>query len=187
MVACFLRGELASERFGAELRERLEASGESERLLTHPDLADERANRTRLALLASTRGYGENRELFEHFPAGVRWVWLRLSPEELERVRYIQYSYWEEISGGSRFPADAAKRIKEGVTAFGVPNDRFLEAARDVACGGRFPPLILAGQRCDDLVCLEGHLRLTAHALAGFPTELECLVGIAEGLGRWTQ
>ena len=120
MVACFLRGELASERFGAELRERLEASGESERLLTHPDLADERANRTRLALLASTRGYGENRELFEHFPAGVGWLWVRLSPEELERVRYIQYSYWEEISGGSRFPADAAKRIKEGVTAFGV-------------------------------------------------------------------
>jgi len=47
------------------------------------------------------------------------------------------------------------------------------------------PPLILAGPRYDDLVCLEGNLRLPAHALAGFPTEAECLVGTAPALERW--
>lgn len=36
-------------------------------------------------------------------------------------------------------------------------------------------------------MCLEGHLRLTAHALAGFPVDVECLVGTAPTMGRWTQ
>jgi hypothetical protein len=45
----------------------------------------------------------------------------------------------------------------------------------------------LAGTRPDALVCLEGHLRLTAHALAAFPVSVECLVGTAADLGRWAQ
>ena len=60
-------------------------------------------------------------------------------------------------------------------------------AARALHSGERFPPLILAGPRYDDFVCLEGNLRLTAHALAGFPTEAECLVGTAPALEPWTQ
>jgi hypothetical protein len=35
-------------------------------------------------------------------------------------------------------------------------------------------------------VCLEGNLRLTAYALAGFPAGVECLVGTAPTMGRWT-
>lgn len=53
--------------------------------------------------------------------------------------------------------------------------------------GARFPPLILAGPNNDDLVCPEGNVRLTAHALAGFPIEAECLVGTATALKRWAQ
>jgi hypothetical protein len=66
-----------------------------------------------------------------------------------------------------------------------VSNARFLRAARALEQGERFPPLIVCGARRDDLVCLEGHLRLTAHALRGFPESLECLVGTARGMGRW--
>lgn len=43
-------------------------------------------------------------------------------------------------------------------------------------CGRRaIPPLILPGEGPDRLVCLEGHPRLTAYALIGFPADLECL------------
>jgi hypothetical protein len=58
-------------------------------------------------------------------------------------------------------------------------------AARAIARGEPMPPLILVGATRDDLVCLEGHLRLTGHALAGFPTDLECLVGTSPAMGRW--
>jgi hypothetical protein len=187
MVAVFLRGELSSERFGAAVRDALRALGEPERLLTSPDLHDEHANHARQAVLAATRGYGEDRELFEYFPAGVEWVWARMASAELARVRYIEYSYWNELSGGSRLAADAARRIHAGVRPFGVSNGPAWQTARALLSGARFPPLILAGPNNDDLVCLEGNVRLTAHALAGFPIEAECLVGTASALKRWAQ
>jgi hypothetical protein len=185
MIACFLRGELTSQRFGADLRSQLMTLGRPERLLTHPDLADADANAARRAVLAATRGYGEDRELFRDFPAEVSWVRAVLSAGELARVHYMDYSYWAQVSGGSRLPADAARRIRAGVRTFDVPNDRFEAAARAIAAGERFSPLILVGERPDELVCLEGHLRLTGHALAGFPTDVECLVGTAPTMGRW--
>ena len=187
MVAVFLRGELSSERFGAAVRDALLILGEPERLLTHPDLRDEHANRARGAVLAATRGYGEDRELFEYFPADVDWVWAQMAAGELARVRYIEYSYWNELSGGSRLAADAARRIDAGVRPSGVSNGPVRQAARALLSGARFPPLILAGPDNDDLVCLEGNVRLTAHALAGFPVEAECLVGTAPALKRWAQ
>lgn len=187
MVACFLLGELTSARFGADLRRALAAAGQAELLLTRADLADPDANRARRALLAETRGYGENRDVFEDFPDRVRWIRAVLTPDELARVRYIEYSYWNELSGGSRLPGDAAERIRAGVRVFDVPNGRFLAAARAVRRGERFAPLILAGPRPEELVCLEGHLRLTAYALAGFPAGVECLVGTAGAMERWAR
>ena len=108
-----------------------------------------------------------------------------LTPAELARVRYIDYSYWNELSGGSRLASDSAQRIRQGTKVFGVSNRRFLSAAQAVERGERFPPPILAGRRRDRLICLEGHLRLTAYALAGFPHEVECLVGTARTMDRW--
>ncbi|MGH2856355.1 MAG: transposase [Solirubrobacteraceae bacterium] len=185
MVSVFLQGELFSERFGSAVRDALRACGARERLLTDPDLHDMDANRLRGAVLAATRGYGEDRELFEHFPAEVHWAWARMTPSDLAGVRYIEYSYWNELSGGSRFTADAARRIKAGVQPWGVSNEPVRRLSGDLLSGARFPPLILAGRCYEDLVCLEGNVRLTAHARAGFPIEIECLVGIAPTLERW--
>jgi hypothetical protein len=187
MIACFLGGELASSRFGAALRAALADAGQTDALLTRPDTADASENAARRALLARTRGYGEDRDVFEDWPSEVGWEWAVLGPEELAAVRYIEYSYWNEISGGSRLAGDAAARIRSGVRVFDVGNERFERAAAAVAEGECFPPLILAGEGPSDLVCLEGNLRLTAYALADFPVEVECLVGSAPGLARWAR
>jgi hypothetical protein len=187
MVACFLQGELSSERFGPAVRHQLAVMGEPEELLTRPDLTDPQANQARRDVLTATRGHGEDRELFEFFPAGVQWVRAWLAPDELACVRYVEYSYWNEISGGSRLPADAARLIRAGVEAFGIPNERFVTAAAAAARGVRFPPLILAGEQPGNLVCLEGNLRLTGCALVDFPVEVECLVGTAPTIRRWAQ
>ncbi|MEU8438498.1 hypothetical protein AB0F18_37545 [Streptomyces sp. NPDC029216] len=55
MVACFLSGELSSQRFGQNLRSHLAVAGQAEQLLTHPDLSDAGANFARRALLGATR------------------------------------------------------------------------------------------------------------------------------------
>ena len=187
MVACFLRGELSSQRFGKNLRSHLAAAGQADQLLTHSDLSDAGANFARRALLAATRGYGENRDLFENFPTQVTWARALLSADEAASVRYLDYSYWVELSGGSRRPADAAARIKAGLRTFDVSNEPFVDAAQALLRGERFPPLIVVGERPDNLVCLEGHLRLTAYALIGFQTDTECLIGIAPTMGRWAK
>lgn len=185
MIACFLGGELSSERFGDPIRSGLAAGGLSERLLTHPDLSDAEANAARRGLLAAARGYGENRDLFEGFPADVTWTRAVLTALDMATVRYVDYSYWVELSGGSRVPADAAERIRAGIRAFDVSNEPFVAAARALTAGEQFPPLILVGDTYDELVCLEGHLRLTAYALAGFPIGAECLLGTSPTMGRW--
>ena len=186
MIACFLAGELMSERFGPATRAALAARGYGEELLTDADLDDGPDNRARRAVLGDTRGYGQSRELFDAaFPARVSWVWARLSADELARVRYMDYSYWTALSGGTRLPADAAKLVKRGTQAFGISNELLLAAAGAVARGEPLPPLILVGRRSDNLVCLEGHLRLTGYAITGFPSELDCLVGTAPTMDRW--
>ncbi len=187
MVACFLRGEWSSERFGADLRRALKRLGEPATLVTEPDVECRADNVRRREVLRATRGYGDNRELFIDFPSDVQWCRAVLSGEELACVRYVDYSYWIELSGGSRLARDAAVRIESGVTAFGVPNDRFVAAAHALRQGATFPPLILVGVRRDELVCLEGNLRLTAHALAGIADEVECLVGTSPSMAAWAQ
>ena len=185
MIACFLGAELTSTRFGPAIQAALAAAGHPESLLTHPDLTDAAANVARRAVLAATRGYGEHRELFDVFPDDVTWTRAVLTPAELAAVRYMDYSYWIELSGGTRLPADAARRITAGLRAYDIPNDGAIAAGQAAKAAVRFPPLILVGETHDNLVCLEGHLRLTAYALAGFPAAVECLLGTAPDMGRW--
>jgi len=189
MVALFLRAELPSGRWKDALRALLDSAGLPDRVITDPDLRDDAENQARLRLLTDHRGYGTRTEIFEDFPDDVCWQWMAITPAELAAVRYIDYDYWVELSGGSRLAADAAARIRAGVAPFGVPNDRVLAMAQAVADGARFPPLILVttGLGGDGLVVLEGHARLTAFMLARdqLPAELEVLAGSSAAMTRW--
>lgn len=180
MVALFLRTELASVRFRDNLHALLDQAGLPERLVTAPDLDDPAENQAREQLLTWHRGYGTRTEMFDGLPHDVRWEWIAITPAELATVRYIDYDYWVELSGGSRLAADAASRIRAGVAPFGVSNDGVLAMAQAVADGARFPPLILVTTGASgELVVLEGHSRLTAYMLSPdrLPPELEVLLG----------
>jgi hypothetical protein len=113
---------------------------------------------------------------------------MAITPEELAEVRYIEYDYWVELSGGSRLAVDAAPRIRAGAAPFGVSNDWALGLAQAVPNGARFPPLILVTDAPGgDVVVLEGHARLTAFMLCPdrLPPDPEVLVGSSPGMARW--
>jgi hypothetical protein len=188
MVALFLSTEQPTDRYRATIRALLERDGAPEHIITAPDLGDDAENQTRLRLLTGHRGYGDRTDYFEGFPDNVRWEWMAITPAELAGVRYIDYSYWNELSGGSRLAIDAAPRVRAGAAPFGVPSDWALDLAQAVAAGARFPPLILVttGPR-GPLVVLEGHGRLTGFMLASdhLPPELEVLVGSSATMSRW--
>jgi hypothetical protein len=134
MVALFLRTELPAARFRDTLRALLQRDGLPERVITDPDLDDDAENQARLRLLTEHREYGTRTGLFGGFPDDVRWQWMAITPAELARVRYVDYDYWVELSGGTRLAADAtpahprrcgpvrgAKRLGAGHGAGGRP------------------------------------------------------------------
>jgi hypothetical protein len=188
MVALFLRTELPAARSRDDLQALLEREGLPERVVSAPDLDDDAENQARLRLLTRHRGYSTRTELFDGFPDDVGWEWMAITPAELARVRFIDYDYWVELSGGTRLAVDAAPRIRVGVAPFGVSSHWALGMAREVARGARFPPLILVTTGSGgDLVVLEGHARLTGFMLARdrLPPELEVLVGSSPAMTRW--
>ena len=77
-------------------------------LVTHPDLDDPAENQAREQLLTRHREYGTRTGLFDGFPHDVCWEWMAITPAELATVRYVDYDYWVELSGGTCLATDAA-------------------------------------------------------------------------------
>src|SRR5512132_87394 len=186
MVAIFLRGELESERFGQAIRNALRRAGATADVVTEPDLADAATNALRRRLLTETRAYETRGGVFGGFPDDVRWERVVLARRELADVRYIDWDYWIELSGGTRSPVDAVGRIRAGIAPYGIPTDGFFAAAERVA--DPWPELILATAGPGrPVVVLEGHIRLTAYVLAGdaAPAEVEALLGTSPLMDDW--
>ena len=190
MIAVFLKGELASPRFGTQIEVLLRRDGRNFDVIRTPDLHDENENLYRRAVLDAYRGFDARTGLFDGFPHDVRWVRARLTPAELGQVRYINYTYWNELSGGSRRPADAAAQVAAGREAFGVSNQPFWVVAAALAQGAPVPePIFVGTGQAGDLVVLEGNLRLTAYFLQpdAIPSEIEAIIGTSPDFTHWTE
>jgi hypothetical protein len=187
MVATFLRTELASSRFEQAILAILDRDGQDRRIIEHPDLANPADNEYRAQVLGEHRGYGRDDDVFTSVPADTRWYRAQATKADLAQVRYIDYDYWTELSGGSRFAVDAAERIRRGIEAFRIGNGAYWYLAEALKAGASFPELILVGaDECGPLVLLEGHVRLTAYFLVPecIPPELPVIVGYAPGLDQ---
>jgi hypothetical protein len=180
MIAVFLRGELQSDRFGATLRDLLRENGRDEGVLLRPEARD---NDFRRQLLDAHRAYGRREGLFFGFPDGVEWHRAVLDREEVLDVRYINWDWWLTVSGGTRSPREAARRIRAGEVA-GVD-------ASAAAFESDDPPelIVVTTSELSPLVLLEGHGRLTAYAVFPdrLPNELEILLGISAEMAQWSE
>ena len=87
-------------------------------------------------------------------------------------MKYIDYDYWVELSGGSRKAKDAAGNIRNGVEIFGVSNDGFLAGARALAGGSAFPPMIFVSDY-ENIIVLEA----TSGLLCTCSSRITCLAG----------
>jgi hypothetical protein len=182
VVLAFLRGELDSARFGADIRAAVVDAGGIE-LVTAPDLTSAADNAARRSALAVARGWGRNERLFAGFPNTLSWTHGELEVGELERIRYIDYSYWTELSGGSRRPADVRAALAGGslpswLTEMGT--QWCFDLADILERQGAVHDLIVVGPpEGGELVLLEGHARLTAL----FVGELQARVRVSGYLG----
>lgn len=189
VVLAFLRAELDSDRFGNDIRRALLDAGGLE-LVRDPDLDSEKENRARERALSAARGW-PNTELFEGFPEKVEWYHGVLRPDELERVRFIEYSYWNELSGGSRRPADVLPTLQTGrlptwLTKLGT--SWCFEFAAQLAKAEVVDDLVVvATPDVNELVVLEGHARLTAIFVGGLQRRVtvRAYLGLSAAMKQW--
>lgn len=164
IVLEFLKGELASARFGDDVLRALAEAEQSEKLISEGELSDAEQNLHRRQVLGICRGYPD-REIFENYPEDIEWSLVQFDSEDIERLRYVDYDYWNELSSETSKPTSAADNIAKGITSCGVPNDGFFKAAEFIARGGKLPPIITLTSDGEKLLLLEGHLRATAYAM----------------------
>ena len=186
MVATFLRAEINSPRFGQLILHLLQKDNVDRKVIDTPNVHDKAENVYRDTLLGECRGYRRNEGIFKNFPDDVRWYRVLLDRFDLEKVKYINYNYWTDLSGGSRLALDTANRVEAGMVEKETA-EWFLSAVDAVKRGACFPELILvSNSREKDLVVLEGHLRLTAYLLASdcLPRELPAIVGYSKRMDK---
>lgn len=180
VVALYLRSEITSHRFGRHIWKKLKNDSKPASIVTSPNIADGDENAYRQRLLASYRDY-----VLDELPGDTRWHRAILDPDEVARVRYTDYSYWNELSAGTRLASDAAQSIRSGHEVYGQSNQQFLDAAQALRIGHRFPELIVVGASPDSVLTVyEGHLRLTAYLLAPecIPADLSVIAGFSPAL-----
>ncbi|WP_010271864.1 hypothetical protein [Paenibacillus senegalensis] len=186
VIAEFLLAEINSERFKNGI---LNALGDHDlNLLLNPNFNDHYENQVRRDILAQTRGYGCNTKLFENFPDDVVWYKAIFIRQDLNEVMYINYSYWNEISSGTRLPIHASKNIKNHIEVFGSSTQGFLDINLALKNGRVFPRLIFVSiNENSQVVVLEGHARLTAYYLDSscIPDELEVFIGFSDKFREW--
>lgn len=178
MVAVFLGAEIDSERYGPQILDILAGLGQSRGIIEDPDTRDDAANAVRRRVLAAYRRYPDG-DVFTGMPADVSWRHAALTPSELATVRYIDYPYWTEFSGGTRLAADGARRL--GPLQDQMPGTIYRQVAENLRDGRVPPPVILLGEPgLVNLVVIEGHKRLTGLLVCPqwLPAELHVLLGI---------
>ena len=188
MIAVFLACELGSFRFGDHLRQLLQRDAVEPAVIEAPALASEQQNKYRRRLLGEVRGLGHDRANFHGFPDDVTWERCFLTPNEVSRIEYCNYSYWLELSNGTRKPADGAARIKQGVKQImRQSTENFRRGAAALRAGTTFREMILATHDRTRLVVIEGHLRLTAYMMEPHlvPDELEVILGYSDRMTDW--
>lgn len=186
VIAEFLFAEFNSDRFKNGIIDAL--GGHDSSLITKPNLNDQTENQLRRDILGQTRGFGYNTDLFENFPAKVKWYRAVFNKQDLSDVMYINYSYWNELSNDTRLPMYASKNIINQVEVFGVSNQGFLDISLAIKKGKVFPRLIFVSMNEKSrVVVLEGHARLTAYFIdsAYIPDEIEVLIGYSENFSEW--
>jgi hypothetical protein len=178
MVAAFLVAEATSERYGPQIRQIITGLGQPHRLVSDPDPRDETANAVRRQVLAAYRDYPAG-DVFTGMPADVRWHRAMLTPAELRTVRYIDYPYWTDFSGGTRLAVDSARRLGPWPD---LPAGSIYRQIAENARDGRLPPpiIVISEPGPANLVVIEGHKRLTGLLVCPqcLPAELEVMLGI---------
>lgn len=171
-VLVWLQAELKSKRFQNDLQKSLEKYEINAQIITSPSLSDVSENGLRLKVLKDYRDW------FEDDVYVYNWKLVELSTSDIKTLRYIDYSYWNELSDNTHLVGVAAENVERGKVIFDVSNAHFFELAKAAEAGTQFAPIVVI-EKEQGLEIVEGHARATGYLLANSSTEpLRAIIGI---------
>ena len=169
MILEFLKGELDSKRFNNKLLKIIKELHLDKELIISGDINNKEENLNRLEIMKAYRGY-PNQDMFKNFPKIDNWSLVELSKEDINKIYYIDYDYWNELSNNTSSPLEAVKIIKKGIEIFDVSNKPILDGIKYLN-SSKFPPVILITCNDEKYLIIEGHSRMTIYAFD--PTKLD--------------
>ena len=188
MIYEFLKMELNSDRYKEKIEAILNEMKIEKNIIINGNIMSEEENTLRIEILKRFRGW-RNKELFENFPSKVEWIWTEFGKEDMAKIFYIEYSYWNELSNYTGSPIEAAREILSGKTVFDMPTTDFIKIAQKLKEGNIFAPMIFLTNKSESrYIILEGHVRMTAYSLAPeYFENISVLLGYCdrEELNQW--
>lgn len=164
MLLEYLKSEIDSKRFGEKLKNTMKELGFSEELIRNPDLENLIENERRKLIMKKFREYPTG-DIFERFPKEIKWNYVEFEEGDIDKIFYVNWSYWNEMSNYTSKPTEAAKSINKGVEFFDVPNERYLQGLQSLERGIKFEPIIAITYNGEKIVLIEGHSRMTVYGL----------------------
>ena len=188
ITASLLKYNYSSFRFGEKLKVTIKKRGVNEKMITDPNTQNEKENITREELIRSLDGDDVGGYLSQDFPNNIQWKLVRLNKKDIQQIKYLNYSYWNELSNHKRYIAVGVKTIKKGVEIFNESNNRFFSAFEALKKGAKFPPpILITKNEQSDIVAIDGHLRLTSYLFDSnyTPNEIDAYIGYSENFANW--
>ena len=166
VISEFLRSEFHHPEF-EEYRE------EFGRLVQEPDLLSDRENALRRALLFLRRG-----AMWRELPDNTQWFEVKLTTEDLARVRFFPRAQWRRVAEGSFYITDVVSCLRQKWHE--SPDDEFFGKLRRIANPGQEglasrTVLLIGVDARSPLTILDGNHRMAASMLAQPPAALESL------------
>jgi len=159
----FLKGELDSRRFNEKLQNVLNKLNLNSDIIAKGDISIDNQNLLRKKIMKLFRGY-PNEELFERFPQNIEWKFVKFEQEDIDKIYYINYDYWNELSNNTSKPCEAAKNIRSGIEIYEVSNQPFINGEKLLEfCD--FHPIVILTCNEEKYLIIEGHSRMTIYGL----------------------
>lgn len=164
MLLEYLKAEINSNRFSERLEKTLKELNISKDIILNANLENEQENKQRRLIMEKFRGY-PTEDIFERFPKEFNWFYVEFEEGDIDKIFYLNWEYWNEISNNTSKPTEAAKNIYNGVEIYDVSNEPYFKGLEYLESNNKFNPIIALTCNEEKFVLIEGHSRMTVYGM----------------------
>ncbi len=164
MLLEYLKSEINSNRFSEKLQKTLTELNISQDIIINGNLKNEYENKQRKLIMNEFRGY-PTQDIFERFPKELKWFYVEFEKGDIDKIFYLNWEYWNEISNYTSKPTEAAKNIYNSVEMFDISNEPYFKGLEYLESNNKFNPIIALTCNGEKFVLIEGHSRMTVYGM----------------------